>query len=428
VNCVLRNCQSENNAGHAYHIYLGQMNEQSPPISIRFENCTSKGCQRYSTYVGVANRNGDRTVHGTIEYVDCRFEQDAGAGIYIRGNEADGCEIRFERCEIVRHDEKVSRLAPITIEAPRRPDLDVGNIEINNCTIRDTLVRKPLALIASPMTRVRNLTGSLTVNSPNGENSYTLDAAQLNEWFPSQGLVARIPRFTFDWKKTSLAGTDVSAADKGTNFRLRGEAEWLVWGKADRPIELVARLEPVGQHKPSVGVMNLTTPAGVETKLNPKVEDKQFSFSFMPRVTGPHRLHWQGDSKTTIRPIRCSAAAAILGESLGVNLIRPVGTLYFLVPVAVKRFALQITGQGTAETVKAIVRDASGRIVDQEDNINTPHVFILTRNAVAQRAIWSVTFDRASKGVLEDVSIQTLGVPPVFGTTPGEVFVPLFPR
>ena len=56
------------------------MNEQSPPISIRFENCSSQGCQRYSAYVGVANRNGERTVRGSIEFVACRFENDAGAG------------------------------------------------------------------------------------------------------------------------------------------------------------------------------------------------------------------------------------------------------------------------------------------------------------------------------------------------------------
>ena len=227
VNCVLRNCHSENNAGHAYHIYLGFMNEQSPPISIRFENCTSRGCHRYSTYVGVANRDGGRTVRGKIEYVNCRFEADILAGVYINGNEADGCRVRFEECEIIRRDEKMTRLAPITIEAPRRFDLDVGNIEINNCIIRDTLVRQPLALIASPMTGLRNVTGSLKVESPSGEQSYILDETQLDEWFPSQGLVARIPRFTFDWKKTRLAVTEVSAKNQVTTFRFRGEAAWL---------------------------------------------------------------------------------------------------------------------------------------------------------------------------------------------------------
>ncbi|MFC1760900.1 right-handed parallel beta-helix repeat-containing protein [Planctomycetota bacterium] len=187
VNCVLRNCRSENNVGHAYLIYLVHMNERSIPVSIRFQNCTSIGCHRYSTHVAVANSHGERTVRGMIEFTDCRFEADAQAGVYIRGNEADGCRVCFERCEVIRRDEKATELAPITIEAPQRPDLDAGNIEISDCIIRDTLVRQPLALIASPTTRLRNLTGSLTVESPQGKHFYTLDSAQLEEWFPTQG-------------------------------------------------------------------------------------------------------------------------------------------------------------------------------------------------------------------------------------------------
>jgi hypothetical protein len=427
VNCVLRNCRSENNSGHAYDIYLGQMNEESPPISIRFENCASKGCRRYSTYVGVANRHGGRTVRGKIEYVGCRFEADALAGVYINGNEADGCRVRFEDCEIIRRDEKETQFAPITIEAPQRLDLDAGNIEINNCIIRDTLVRRPLALIASPMAGLRNVSGSLKVESPDGERSYTLDTAQLDEWFPSQGLVARIPRFDFDWKKTTLVVADVSAADEGESFRLRGEAAWLVWCKANRPIEFVARVEAVGHHTPSTGVMTLTAPDDETTTLNPKVDDGQLVYRLAPRQTGSYRLHWQGDSKTTIRLVRRSAPVAILGGSLGINLIRPAGTLYFLVPAGVKRFALQVAGQGAAETIKAFVRDASGHVVDLKDNIGTPHVFVLKRDRIAPAEIWSVTLDRASKGVLEDVSIQTLGVPAVFGAAPSEVFVPSLP-
>ena len=42
VNCVVRNCRSEENAGCGYLIYLGQMSRASTPVSIRFEKCTSK--------------------------------------------------------------------------------------------------------------------------------------------------------------------------------------------------------------------------------------------------------------------------------------------------------------------------------------------------------------------------------------------------
>ena len=428
VNCVLRNCRSENNGGHAYHIYLGHMNEHSPPISIRFENCTSKGCRRYSTYVGVANRLGERTVRGRIEYVDCHFEADGVAGVYIRGNEADGCRVRFERCEIIRRDEAATDLAPITIEAPRRLDLDVGNIEIGDCIIQDTLVRQPLALTASPMTKLRNLTGSLTVESPNGKHTYTLNAAKLDEWFPSQGLIARIPRMPFDWRKTKPAVTNGAISEGETTFRLRGEATLLVWGEAAQPIELVAILEPVGRHPKSEGTMKLTTLSGEATKLTPKTRDKQLVYSFTPKKTEPYRLHWQSDWKTTIRLVQPSTSFAVLGEPLGVNLIRPTGTLYFFVPAGVERFALQVAGQGAAETVKAVIHDASGRVVDRQDKIAAPHVFVLERDKSATAEIWSVTLGKAAEGILEDVSIQTLGVPPLFSGTPNGVLSPSSPK
>ena len=113
---------------------------------------------------------------------------------------------------------------------------------------------------------------------------------------------------------------------------------------------------------------------------------------------------------------------------MGVNLIRPIGTLYYSVPEGVNRFAIQIEGQGSAETVKAIIRDASGRIVDQQDNIAAPHVFVLERKTAAAPEIWSVTLEQASEGVLEDVSIQTLGVPSIFAATPGDLVGPSSPE
>ena len=294
VNCVLRNCRSENNAGHAYHFYLGQMHEESPPASIRLENCTSKNCERYSTYLGIANRSGDRSIRGSIEYVGCRFDADQGAAVYIRGNEADGCRIRLERCEIIRRDKPDSKVAPITIVAPHQLDLDAGNVEIVDCVIRDSLDRQPIALSASPMTGLRNVSGSLTVESPAGKKTYTLDAEQLAKWFPAQGLVARIPRFEFDWRKVKPVGSISASAKTGATFRLRCEAAFLIWGKAGEPIELAVRMEPVGRHEPKAGVLDAVSSSGETTKLKPQVGEKEAVYTFTPQATGPYRLQWRG--------------------------------------------------------------------------------------------------------------------------------------
>ncbi|MFO7902260.1 MAG: right-handed parallel beta-helix repeat-containing protein, partial [Pirellulaceae bacterium] len=315
VNCVLRNCRSKNNAGHAYHIYLGNMHKESPPISIRLENCTSEGCERYSAYVGVANREGKRTVRGSIEYVDCQFDGDEGAGVYIRGNEADGCRVRLERCEIIRRDDQPSRLAPITIEAPRRLDLDTGNIEIADCVIRDSLVRPPVALIASPLTGLRNVSGSVKVESPEGESVYTLDSEQLAEWFPVQGLVARIPRVAFDWRDAKPVDADSPVDGEVSTFRLRREAVLLTQGTAGEPVELAVKMEAVGDHTPEPDPITVISEHGKPRKLRPEIEEGQVLYSFTPEETGSHRIHWKGHNNETLRPLRCTEPIAILGEA-----------------------------------------------------------------------------------------------------------------
>jgi len=212
------------------------------------------------------------------------------------------------------------------------------------------------------------------------------------------------------------------------SFRLRREAALLVWGEAGRPLELVTQIEPVGRHTPSAGAMTVTAPSGETMKLKPEAKEHNSAYNFTPQRTGPHRLHWQGDSAATLRPVHCSTPVAILGEPLGMNLIRPVGTVHFPVPTGVRRFALQIAGQGTAETVKITIRDATGRTVDQRDNIAAPHVFVLERDSATATEIWAITFQPAGEGVLEDVSVQTLGVPPIFGATPRDVFIPALPE
>jgi hypothetical protein len=142
--------------------------------------------------------------------------------------------------------------------------------------------------------------------------------------------------------------------------------------------------------------------------------DGRLHYTFTPAVTAPHRLQWRGDSRETFRPIDCSVPIAVLADLSGASLIRPMGTLRFPVPAGVERFALLVTGAGTAETVKATVRDASDRVVEMQDDIAAPHVFVLERERAAADETWSLTLGKASQGVLEDVLIQAAGIPPVF--------------
>jgi hypothetical protein len=151
----------------------------------------------------------------------------------------------------------------------------------------------------------------------------------------------------------------------------------------------------------------------------------EVQYTFTPETTGTHHLKWAGNSSSTLRPVRCSAPVCFYGESQGIHFFRPTGALHFAVPSGVARFAVQVAGSGTLETVKATLRNGSGRVVDTQDNIAQPHVFVAERDNPATTEVYSVTLQRAGEGVLEDVFIHTLGIPAVFSTTATDALAPV---
>ncbi len=429
VNCVVRNCRSEGNAGCGYLIYLGNMSCQSTPVSLRFDKCISNNCQQPSTYVGMTNRDGLRTVKGSIEFIDCRFEADQGGAVIIRGNEADGCLLRLQRCAIICQDKDETRWSPIAIEAPPSLNIGAGNIEISDCVLRDAVARSPISLIASPLTGLPGISGSLTYVSPAGKQSYAINEQQLAQWFPQQGRVDHIPPFAFSWQDAKPLAAEIPTTGKADDeklisFRLRSEADLLVWGRGGEPVTLVANLETVGQHKLADSSMSVTAPDGDTRQLTPAIEGDHVAYNFTPPVSGTYRLQWRCGPNATLRPLHCSVPWTFLQTANNLHLFRCTGTLFFTVPAGVERFAIQVSGEGTAETIKATVRNTAGQTVGQQDNIALPYVFIPQRDSANETEIWSLTLEKASTGVLEDVTIRTLGIPPVFATSQKQVFAP----
>lgn len=420
VDCTLRNCRSENNAGHAYLFYFGNLHAESEPVSIRLENCTSQGCRGYSSYLGIANREGKHSVRGTIDFVNCQLEDDADGGVYVRGNEADGCRIRFAECTVIRSETVIETEragAAFTLAAASQPDWDIGNVVFEGCTVNDATNRRPIALSASPLARLRNITGAIAYTSPNGTQRLEIDDRQLAEWFPEQSQAGRIPRYDFQWQQ--LPAVEAGATDLGARgYRLRRRASLLLWCRAGVPLELVARLQGVGGAIPQPGTFHVTAPDGQTTELEPRPDGDQLAIRFTPREDGVHRLQWSATSSETLRVQQSSVPLAFLAEKSGLDLFVPSGTLHFWVPAGVERFALVVAGSGTKETVRATVRDGHGNVVQEKDNIAAPQMFFLQRSPTDPEETWSITLKRASEGVLEDVSLHAVGIPPVFALTP----------
>jgi hypothetical protein len=432
VRCLLRNCLSENNGGHAYHIYLGNLHEESPPVSIRFENCVSRNNDRCSVNCSMNHREGKPPVTGRVVFEDCRFEYDRLGGICIRGNVADRCKLLFDDCTILRpevpSDEETN--PAITIEGPRAFDQDAGNITFEDCVIEGSLPGElPLEYSGSALSKLRNLSGRLIHRTGESETVWTLNARFLSRLAPNQEEIREIPPFQLHRRQLKPREEFSDEPSFGMPFRLRGRAQWFLWGEKGKEVKITAEFEPVGKASARIGTFEVATSDQETHALKPKkISDSEANYTFVPHRTGPCRMEWRESSSTTVRISSCNAPFACRAATRGMHLFRPQGRLYFAVPGSVKRFAVQVIGAGSQERVHARLLDETGRLVEEKKDIAAPYVFLVDRREISDRPeIWSLSLQKPSRGILEDVTIQVLGIPDLFAASPESLLIPSQP-
>ncbi|UCD30119.1 MAG: right-handed parallel beta-helix repeat-containing protein, partial [Planctomycetota bacterium] len=175
VNCVLRNCVLENNAGPGILVYPKPLSQDSDPILIRVENCLVRGGKGAGIEVGAVLDNGPE---GTIEFDNCTIERTALAGIAVYDKSADRAQVRFVNCRCkdvgLKKDRagtgKKDSAVPLRLTL-RRPQLTKrhGGIDFLNCWVYDSADRPTLVLEDKGSgLGVHDLTGNITVCNPHG--------------------------------------------------------------------------------------------------------------------------------------------------------------------------------------------------------------------------------------------------------------------
>jgi hypothetical protein len=157
VNCVMRNCLIEGNAGAGVLIYTKPLSGKSDPISIRVEDCHIRSGRDVGIGVGAILDNGPL---GLIEFVNCTIENTAKGGIYVYDKSADRARVRFVNCRwrnVGRPDASMLRTAtgqaiqryasPLLIHL-RRSKLTTrnGGIDFVDCHVYDDLERPTLVI------------------------------------------------------------------------------------------------------------------------------------------------------------------------------------------------------------------------------------------------------------------------------------------
>ena len=412
VNCVMRNCVSENNRGTAYTLYLRSLHADSKPISIRIENCRSVGCRNSARFTTCSD-NETAGVKGTMDFINCKFEGGQDGGVGIGDKPASGARVSFVNCQIINAATNKPSATPIELTNRSTATEDLGNIRFVNCTINDPLNRLPMSYQdMSGGMGLRDITGTLIVKRGDKSTTHRLTPELIAEWMPHRSFKQIAKFVTKDvCYEPALPGAKPDASRRCA-ARQRGPSEWLLWAEAGQPATFTVLIRPVGKGEPKSVPVSIVAPSGKLTKLRAAQGEGETAYSFQAAETGAHKIVCE-PRKWTATVNSATHRVCIYSASSAIHFLGTTGEYFFWVPPGTKEFALKISGEGGGERVKAALRDPAGNMVEEKDNIAEAHQFVAKPKSDSAGEIWSLRLDKPTTGVLEDFHVQLQGVPPV---------------
>jgi len=416
VNCVLRSCAIEDNQGLAIHVYARQFDATTTPISLRIENCITRGTnQRSLSLVTSCGPKGPLT--GTIDVVNCRFEDVGKTGITIGSNAANGVKIRFADCLLTDAAETPPTGAPIVLTTRKGDTGPIGGVEFVNLKLEeqgDRPLMKYHDAVGLPIADVR---GTLVVDRGGHETTIKLDQAALDRWMPVDPVLS-IARRNLD--VATLRPVPAPATPESLRLpphRLRDQAIYLLYAKAGQKVTLKFRQQAVGRTEMKPAAIEVLSPAEKRAARFAVEGGQDVPCEFTATETGVYRVIAL-PLRHTIRLLESSHRVSVIGEG---NMLHSLGTateFYFLVPAGTKAFGVRVMGEGEAECVKATVFDARGAKVWEQDSIGPSKSYRNENCHNTTDEVWKVRLDKASTGVFEDNYLELRGLPPIVAFHP----------
>ncbi len=185
VNCVIRNCVMQDNAGSGILLYLKPLSSASEPVSIRFENCVVRMGTPGMTMEDFTDIDmkgaagitigalGDDGPQGQIEFVNCTTENTAEECVLLYEKSAKSALVRFENCNFKQPWLSANRgysgvRMPILLKGERpKVAVDLGGIVFENCHVYDAVRRPAIAYVPGPEgISLRDVSGTIIAHSP----------------------------------------------------------------------------------------------------------------------------------------------------------------------------------------------------------------------------------------------------------------------
>lgn len=423
VNCVMRNCLIENNQGLALHVYARAFDATTVPMSIRIEKCVTRGSNARSASI-ITSCGPSGPARGTIDLVDCRFEESGKAGITVGSNSARGTKIRLVNCVLADASDSPVSTPPIMFSSSQGDEQEIGGVEFAGLTVRERTTRPLMKFYDIVGLRIGGLSGHLTVERGGERTNYVVDQAFIDRLMPFDPVLA-IPRVSSDGLRLHPApGATTAEALKIPAHRLRDYAELLLHARQGQTVAFHIRYQQIGRQPAGPMPVEVFSPAGQRVGRLAVELGKEAEHSFHAAETGVYRIVCRPRSHTA-QLVSSTHAVSVLGARSLVHFVHTAVDLYFRVPAGTRQFGLRFAGEGDLERLKAAVFDSTGKRVWRQDSIGPSQSFCYDGPATSQDAIWKVRLDRPSSGVFEDHFVELRGVPPLVSFHPAALLRPV---
>ncbi|MCW5554211.1 MAG: right-handed parallel beta-helix repeat-containing protein [Verrucomicrobiae bacterium] len=179
INCVLRRCVAENNAGTGFQICPQTMTGSSKPISIHLDRCVSRSNTQHAIHLCSTQQDPPG---GRLRITRFVSENDGMAGLSVQFNPYDAVRIEMENSVLrdsARHD---AFFPPIYVQGLGLESRPAGNLHFKGVTIKDDVDRPFLRHRDKTGIGVKDITGDIVLERNGRKETITVDDAWLTQY------------------------------------------------------------------------------------------------------------------------------------------------------------------------------------------------------------------------------------------------------
>jgi hypothetical protein len=184
VNCVMRNCISENNAGTGYAICPQFMKGSSKPISIYLDRCISRGNKQHAVHLCTAQKDPPA---GLLRITRFTAEKDGMAGLSVQFNPYNAVRIELQDVVIDGCAEKDTFFPPLYLQGADSDTRPTGNLHFKNVTVKDDVERPFFRIRDGKGYGVRDITGEIVLERKGLKERIVIDNAWLEKMRAAEG-------------------------------------------------------------------------------------------------------------------------------------------------------------------------------------------------------------------------------------------------